>query len=139
MSRRQQRSVIYEATTHGVRISAQPDFASAESDHREKRYLWRYTITIRNQRTDSIQLLSRHWQIVDANGLVHDVKGRGVVGEQPTIAPNSEYTYSSQCPLTTPHGSMSGTYEMLSLDGKIFNTDIPPFPLMSPFAKGTHH
>jgi ApaG protein len=139
MSRRQQRSMVYEAVTHGVRVSAQPDFATAESDAREKRFLWRYTITIHNERTDAVQLLSRHWQIIDGKGQIHDVKGRGVVGEQPIIAPNAQYAYTSQCPLTTPHGSMSGSYEMRSLSGEVFQIDIPAFPLMSPFAKGTQH
>jgi ApaG protein len=130
---------MYNATTRGVHISVTPEFMETESSPADQRFFWAYTIEIVNNTAETVQLVSRHWRITDGNGQLHEVKGPGVVGEQPVLRAGERFRYTSGCPLATPHGSMTGTFEMLMEDGGRFDAVIPPFPLQSPHARVTLH
>ena len=92
-----------------------------------------YSITIANESTETIQLISRHWIITDASGQVQEVKGLGVVGRQPKLAPGESFEYTSSCPLGTPFGSMEGTYQMVTSGGRRFDAEIAAFALSGPY------
>lgn len=130
---------MYEAITRGVRVVVTPQFMDGESDPREGRYFWAYTIEITNLGSVTVKLMSRHWRITDATGSEQEVKGAGVVGEQPVLGPGESFSYTSGCPLTTPHGSMVGSYTFVSDLGDSFEAAIPAFPLQSPHARVTLH
>ena len=98
-------------------------------------FFWIYTIEITNLGRQTVQLTARHWIITDGNGVVEEVQGPGVVGEQPVIPPGESFRYTSGCPLTTPSGIMVGSYQMLDEAGRPFEVNIPAFSLDSPFAK----
>ncbi len=115
-----------------IGISAQTQFLREHSDPSQQRYAFGYTITIINHGTQSARLLTRHWIITDANGHVQEVHGEGVVGEQPLIQPGQSYRYSSGAILSTPVGSMHGTYTMVSNSGNYFDAIIAPFSLAMP-------
>ena len=100
-------------------------------------FFWAYTVTIENRGEAPIQLKSRHWRITDGNGQLHDVRGSGVVGEQPVIGPGESYEYTSGCPLGTPSGLMGGEYTMQDVAGERFQIAIPLFSLDSPYADRT--
>ena len=100
--------------------------------HFVNNYFWAYTIVIENEGRETVQLISRYWQITDANGRVSEVRGAGVVGEQPSIVPGGSFTYTSGCPLEAPSGIMVGAYHMISASGQEFDIDIPAFSLDSP-------
>ena len=97
-------------------------------------WVFAYEIQIRNEGVETVQLRSRHWYIHDATGRCEEVRGRGVVGEQPVLEPDSEFTYTSQCQLTTPYGSMRGSYLMVTAGGERFEAEIPSFDLIQPGA-----
>ena len=122
-----------EATTRGVRVSVVAEFSPARSRVEENQWFFLYTITITNSGSETGQLLSRHWIITDADGRVEEVKGAGVVGEQPVLAPNESFTYTSGCPLTTSFGLMQGTYQMVTRSGDTFDATIAPFTLSEPY------
>jgi ApaG protein len=103
------------------------------------RYFWSYTIEIANLGEETVTLLSRYWKITDGNGKIQEVRGEGVVGEQPTIGPGSSFTYTSGCPLETPQGIMVGTYVMEGPGGELFTVDIPAFSLDMPTAQRVLH
>jgi len=126
---------MYEAVTRGIRIRVTPQFMEEESAPAEGRYLWSYTIDIRNEGRDTVQLRSRHWRITDATGRTQEVEGPGVVGQTPVLTPGASFRYTSGCPLPTPSGIMVGTYQMTSAAGERFNVSIPAFSLDSPHAK----
>ena len=126
---------MYEAVTRGIRIRVTPQFLEEESAPAEGRYLWSYTIDIRNEGRDTVQLRSRHWRITDATGRTQEVQGPGVVGQTPVLMPGASFRYTSGCPLPTPSGIMVGTYQMTSAAGERFNVSIPAFSLDSPHAK----
>lgn len=126
---------MYEAVTRGIRIRVRPQFLEHESEPHESRYLWAYTIDIKNEGSETVQLRSRHWRITDATGRTEEVKGPGVVGQTPVLAPGASFSYTSGCPLPTPSGIMVGTYEMASAAGELFNVSIPAFSLDSPHAE----
>ena len=130
---------MYSATTRGVHISVTPSFMESESSPKDNRYFWAYTIDIVNEASQTVQLIARHWRITDGHGQLHEVKGPGVVGEQPVLKAGERFTYTSGCPLDTPHGSMTGVYQMVAEDGASFEAAIPPFPLQSPYARITLH
>lgn len=130
---------IYVATTRGVRVAVTPRFMEEESSHHDGRYFWAYSVEIVNGADVTIQLLSRHWRISDGNGNQQEVKGPGVVGEQPILRAGESFTYTSGCPLSTPHGSMTGAYLMSTEAGERFEAQIPAFPLQSPYARVTVH
>jgi ApaG protein len=122
-----------EATTRGVRVVVVAEFSPARSRIDEKQWFFLYTITITNGGDETVQLLSRHWIITDAAGRVEEVKGPGVVGEQPILEPNASFTYTSGCPLTTSFGMMEGTYQMVTPAGEAFDAKIAPFTLSEPY------
>lgn len=130
---------MYSATTRGVHVSVTPSFMESESSPKDNRYFWAYTIDIVNEAEQTVQLIARHWRITDGHGQLHEVKGPGVVGEQPVLKAGERFTYTSGCPLDTPHGSMTGIFQMVAEDGASFEAAIPPFPLQSPYARVTLH
>ncbi len=122
---------MIKALTQGVEISVQTTYSPAHSNPRHGQYFFTYTITILNKNNFSLQLLSRHWHIYDSNGDYSQVKGEGVVGQQPVIEPGKQYTYTSGCNLKTEVGKMAGTYTMLRLfDDKTFEANIPEFTMV---------
>ncbi len=123
---------MYSATTEAIRVTVNPVYVEAQSAPTENRYFWAYQVEIKNLGGEVVQLLNRHWQITDSLGRLQEVRGPGVVGEQPTLAPGEAFEYTSGTPLTTPSGIMVGTYEMQRRDGERFLIDIPAFSLDSP-------
>jgi ApaG protein len=113
-------------------VSVRPQFLPEHSNPEEPRYLFAYTVTIRNTGETTAQLLSRHWIITDGNNNIEHVRGDGVVGEQPVLRPGEAFEYTSGCPLGTPVGSMKGTYQCIAEDGTRFETTIPEFVLSTP-------
>ena len=123
---------MYSLTTKDIEITVEPEYLPERSEPDEGRYFWAYTIEIANNGSRTAQLVSRHWLIVDANGRREEVRGAGVVGEQPILKPGETFRYTSGCPLTTPSGIMSGTYRMVDEEGRSFDVVIPTFSLDSP-------
>ena len=128
---------MYMSVTHQVKVTVEPTFEPDRSDPDESRYFWRYDIEIANLGDRPVTLIERHWWITDADGRQQEVRGPGVVGEQPTIAPGESFRYASGCPLTTSSGVMVGEYLMLGEEGERFDVAIPAFSLDSPHAKRT--
>ncbi len=126
---------MYKAVTRDIQVTVMPAFLSDQSDPGEDRYVWSYTIEIANLGAATVQLMTRHWIITDASGRREDVKGPGVVGEQPILRPGEAFRYTSGCPLTTPSGIMVGSYRMVDENGRAFDVDIPAFSLDSPFSR----
>ena len=126
---------MYVAVTHRVKVTVEPTFEPERSDPEERRYFWRYDIEIANLGEKPVTLMERHWRITDADGRQQEVRGPGVVGEQPTIEPGQAFRYASGCPLTTPSGLMVGEYRMVDADGQSFQVSIPAFSLDSPDLK----
>jgi ApaG protein len=124
---------MYSQISHHIRIVVEPQFLEGQSKPDEQKFMWAYTITVENLGTETVQLMSRYWRITDAFGRVQEVRGDGVVGEQPTLKPNENFQYTSGCPLTTPNGFMVGSYRMLTPSGRSFEVEIPAFSLDSPY------
>jgi ApaG protein len=124
----------YAATTAGVTVRVAPRYLDEQSDPEAGEYAWSYHVRIENGTDDDVQLLARHWIITDGRGRVEEVRGEGVVGDQPIIAPGGSYDYVSGCPLPTPHGTMVGTYVMATRE-TLFEVAIPLFSLDRPDAK----
>lgn len=120
------------AETHGIRVEVRSEFRPDRSAPAARRWLFTYAVRIVNRGEVSAQLVSRHWVITDANGEVEEVRGEGVVGQQPLIGPGEEFEYSSFCILRTPFGSMKGSYRMVAEDGATFDATIAPFTLVTP-------
>ncbi len=123
---------MYEAVTRGVRVAVTPEFLDDSSDPDENRWVWAYTIEIANLSNTTVQLRSRYWRIIDALGRCQEVRGPGVVGEEPVIPPGHAFEYTSGCPLGTSSGLMVGEYEMETAAGERFSVEIPAFSLDSP-------
>lgn len=113
-------------------VSAIPHYLANQSEPDEDHYVFAYTVTIRNTGEIAGQLMSRHWIITDGDGQVHEVRGEGVVGKQPVIQPGESFEYTSGCPLSTPVGSMKGSYQCVATDGTRFEASIPEFVLSMP-------
>ena len=126
---------MYSATTAGIEVSVTPRFMPEESSPKEGRFFWAYTVEIVNRGEVAVRLRRRHWLITDGRGRQQDVRGPGVVGEEPVIEAGSSFRYTSGCPLETPDGTMAGTYEMEGPTGRRFPVEIPAFPLDSPHVK----
>jgi ApaG protein len=122
-----------EAVTDHIRVEVLSRYAAENSKPLEDQWVFQYTVRITNEGTDTVQLLTRHWIITDALDHVEEVKGPGVVGEQPVLAPGESFKYSSWCPLKTPTGSMRGTYQMARQNGKQFDIEIAPFGLRAKY------
>jgi ApaG protein len=127
-----ERKAHYVKETRGVRVQVTPAFLDDESSPEDNRFVWSYTIVIENTGADTVQLRSRYWRITDATGRVMEVRGAGVVGQQPTLKPGDQFEYTSGTPLSTPSGFMTGTYQMLSEAGESFQIEIPLFSLDMP-------
>ncbi|MET3711614.1 ApaG protein [Sphingomonas trueperi] len=125
-----------EATTRGVVVRVSVSYLPEQSEPTRGRWFWAYHIRIENEGPVAVQLLTRHWIITDGRGLRHTVEGEGVVGEQPMIAPGASFDYVSGCPLSTPTGSMQGSYHMIDEDGDAFDVTIPRFALIAPAVAG---
>jgi ApaG protein len=115
-----------------IEVDVVTTYVREQSDPNDKRFVFAYTITIKNIGEVPAKLLTRHWLITDANGKVQEVRGEGVVGEQPHIKPGQGFRYSSGAVLETPVGSMQGSYQMLADDGSLFDAPISPFSLAVP-------
>ena len=130
----------YSATTRGIRVSVQPVFLEDQSEPDRGRYVWAYRVRIENAGRETVQLLRRTWRITDAHGHSQQVRGDGVVGEQPTLEPGETFEYTSGTPLETPSGFMEGEYHMVvPLSGEAFDIAIPAFSLDSPHGRGPIH
>jgi ApaG protein len=120
---------VSEAITHGIRVEVIARHTPENSRPGQGEWVFQYTVRITNQGSETVQLISRHWIITDALDHEEEVRGPGVVGEQPTLAPGESFQYSSWCPLKTPTGIMHGTYQMVRSDGEKFDIEIAPFAL----------
>ena len=118
--------------THKIRVDVSTSYIDDQSKPDESRYVFSYTITIHNEGTVPAKLLTRHWVITDANGKVQEVRGDGVVGEQPHLQPGQGFRYSSGAVIETPVGAMQGSYQMMADDGARFDAQIAPFRLAKP-------
>ncbi len=118
-----------EAVTNHVRVEVLSRFSPENSRPPQHEWVFEYTVRITNQGTETVQLVSRHWIITDALEHTEEVRGPGVVGEQPVLAPGESFKYSSWCPLKTPTGTMHGTYQMVRAGGNQFDIEIAPFGL----------
>ena len=127
----------YTAETEGVVVRVRPSYLAGQSDPAESRWVWAYQVEIVNLSGGPVQLVARRWTITDALGRVEEVRGPGVVGEQPVIEPGDSYAYASGCPLTTPSGSMVGAYFLQDAEGRMFEAAIPAFSLDVPDARRT--
>lgn len=123
----------YVATTRQIRVTVRPTYLDDRSAPQDGHFVWAYEVTIENHGAETVQLLSRHWKITDARGELHEVRGVGVIGEQPTLEPGDKYSYSSGTPLATPSGIMAGSYTMENERGERFDIEIPAFSLDSPY------
>ena len=120
------------AMTRDLIVRVSVSYLQEQSDPTKGRWFWAYHIRLENEGTHAVQLLTRHWIITDGRGGRHEVRGEGVVGEQPLIEPGRTYDYVSGCPLQTPTGAMEGSFHMLGADGTAFDAKIPRFPLVAP-------
>lgn len=130
---------MYEKITRDINIKVRPFFLEEQSEPERNHFVWAYRVKILNQGGETVQLINRHWRITDNLGRMQEVKGPGVVGEQPILKPGESYNYTSGCPLETPSGIMGGHYEMTTLEGKRFLVEIPAFSLDSPHDSAPIH
>jgi ApaG protein len=122
----------HAATTGGITVRVSVSFLPEQSEPGKGRWFWAYHVRVENAGSQAVQLVSREWIISDGRGTRHEVRGEGVVGEQPVLEPGGSFDYVSGCPLTTPTGMMEGRYFMIGADGRSFPVDIPRFPLIAP-------
>ncbi len=122
----------YTDITRGIRVSVQPTYLDDQSDPDTGRFVWAYHVTIENTGSETVQLTQRYWQITDAFGQVQEVRGPGVVGEQPVLRPGEQFQYTSGTPLAAPSGIMVGRYSMRTDRGEPFDVRVPAFSLDSP-------
>lgn len=123
-----------EALTRGVRVTVRPEYLPHQSDPRSGLWMFAYHIRIANEGAVPVQLVSRHWYITDSTGRVEEVRGPGVIGEQPIIKPGAHFDYTSGCPLPTPMGTMHGAYQMVGVGGERFDAQVAPFTLAEPLS-----
>jgi ApaG protein len=123
---------MYRAVTRQIEVTVEPNFLPEESSVDKGEYFWSYTIVITNSGTETVQLRTRHWIITDATGRKKEVRGEGVIGQQPVLAPGERFEYTSGVPLPTTSGIMAGSYQMESESGERFEIDVPTFSLDSP-------
>jgi ApaG protein len=130
---------MYERVTKGIKVSVRPTFLEGQSDPDDNLFVWSYTVRIHNGSRESVRLRTRHWLITNARGMTEEVKGVGVVGEQPVIRPGEGFEYTSGAPLSTPSGMMVGRYGMETAQGEVFEVEIPAFSLDSPHERSGVH
>jgi ApaG protein len=128
---------MYQAVTRNIEVTVSPRFLPERSSAEKSEYFWSYKIEISNRGNVTVQLKTRHWRITDGWGRLHEVRGAGVVGEEPVLEPGASFEYTSGVPLPTPSGFMVGTYGMVTADGEKFEIDIPAFSLDGPDTKRT--
>ncbi len=128
---------MYSAITRKIEVSVTPRFLSERSSPGNGYFFWSYTINIANLGTETVQLKTRHWRITDAMGRLQEVKGPGVVGEEPVLKPGGSFEYTSGVPLPTPSGFMAGSYSMVTDKGERFDIEIPAFSLDASSAERT--
>jgi ApaG protein len=126
---------MYRAVTRQIEVTVEPNFLPERSSAENRQYFWSYTIVITNTGAETVQLQSRHWIITDATGHQENVRGEGVIGEQPVLAPGERFEYTSGVPLPTASGIMTGRYQMVSESGEQFEIDVPTFSLDCPDSK----
>ena len=126
---------MYQAVTRNIEVSVTPQYLPERSSPGSGEHFWAYTIEITNRGPETVQLRTRHWQITDSMGRQQEVRGPGVVGEEPVLAPGESFEYTSSCPLPTPSGFMVGDYEMETRDGENFLVQVPAFSLDTPQAQ----
>lgn len=122
-------SITSEKVTHGIRVRTIPVYVPENSRPEENKYFFAYTIQIQNESDKTVQLLSRHWIIINSEGEREDVEGPGVVGKTPILSPNEKFEYMSFCPLNTPWGTMEGTFTFSDMNGESFQVDVERFIL----------
>ena len=122
------------ATTQGIKVTVSTEYLTNQSSPAAKRYVIAYKVRIDNEGSETAQLKSRHWVITDGNGKVEEVRGPGVVGQQPILRPGEHFEYTSGCVLETPRGTMQGSYQMHRPDGSVFDARIAPFALALPYS-----
>jgi ApaG protein len=127
---------MYSKTTRGITITVTPQFLEEQSQPERGHFVWAYHVRIENAGAETVQLLARHWRITDGQGRLHEVRGAGVVGEQPRLEPGEAFEYTSGTPLATPSGFMAGSYAMASATGASFDVEVPTFSLDSPHHRG---
>lgn len=125
---------ISETTTNGIKVRVESRYVPEQSDPDRGGWFFAYTVRIANEGQQTVQLVSRHWFITDANGNVEEVRGPGVVGAQPILRPGESFEYTSACPLRTAFGTMHGTYQMVTEEGDEFDAEIAAFSLSTPYA-----
>jgi len=130
---------MYSKTTKKINVTVKPFFLEEQSEPSESHYVWAYKVIINNRSDSTVQLKNRYWKITDALGNSREVKGAGVVGEQPILKPGEKFEYTSGAPLNTPSGFMGGHYEMLHTNGNHFDVEIPLFSLDSPHESNCIH
>jgi ApaG protein len=130
---------MYKAVTRGISVAVTPRFMPEESSPADGRYFFAYSVEIINLGLERVQLRTRYWTIIDGNGRTQEVRGTGVVGQQPTLGPGESFNYTSGCPLPTPSGTMHGSYLMEMASGETFSAEIPAFSLDSPYASRVVH
>jgi ApaG protein len=128
---------MYRAVTRQIEVTVEPNFLPERSSAEHRQFFWSYTVVITNSGNETVQLRTRHWIITDASGRRQEVRGEGVIGEQPVLRPGARFEYTSGVPLPTASGFMAGRYEMLSESGERFEIDVPAFSLDSPDVKRT--
>ena len=126
---------MYRAVTRQIEVTVEPNFMPERSSVDRSQYFWSYSIVITNAGRETVQLRTRHWIITDASGRKQEVRGEGVVGEQPTLAPGESFEYTSGVPLPTASGIMTGRYQMVTATGEKFEIDVPTFSLDTPDSK----
>jgi len=130
-------TVQYFEITRMIKVTVEPIFLEDESDPQKSSFMWAYHIRIENEGEETVQLISRYWRITDGLGRTQEVRGEGVVGDQPVLEPGGTYEYTSGVPLQTPSGFMGGSYEMISGVGERIDVTVPTFSLDSPFEAHT--
>ncbi len=130
---------MYQETTRSIRVTVEPTYLPDQSAPDDSRFVWAYQVRIENLGKETVQLRARHWRITDGIGRTQDVRGPGVVGEQPVLRPGDAFEYQSGTPLMTPSGIMVGTYRMETEAGEAFDIAIPAFSLDSPHQSGQRH
>jgi ApaG protein len=130
---------MYEAITDGIKVTVRSVFLEDQSQPEQNHYVWAYHVRIENLGERTVQLLNRHWRITDAAGRTQEVRGPGVVGEQPILKTGEIFEYTSGTPLATPSGMMAGTYEMEDREGRLIEVEVPAFSLDSPHGSTQVH
>jgi len=123
---------MYDSVTRSIKVTVEPIYLDDQSSPDDNYFVWAYTVQIENEGKEIVQLKNRHWRITDAQGHTQEVRGAGVVGEQPVLEPGDCFEYTSGTPLSTASGIMVGSYQMENESGEVFDVDIPAFSLDSP-------